>query len=544
MASDYRISRRSQDTRGLVVDRPEWSVDTTSYVVAKNVRFSENTVEMVRGTVPYSNLADQGSGSGTGSGGDEECANPPSVATISLAPVTSLDDPVVTASGVINLITRARFWDGSEQAIIGTNQFLYRISDTGSLIPINASQFNAPPEIVWETANLLNEYYFTNGLNQIQRWAGGFSATLNLTGTPPRSTHISEFENHLVLGRLVVPATGNSPLAFAGSGLGNPIDWDTTDPDSDAIIELVPEGSDPVKKVIRLGNHLAIYKEFSIHLLTYIGLPFVYERSQLVPWMGTVASGSVVPVADTHYFIGQDNIYKLTTTGIKDIGTAVWPLFDKMILPEFRQRIVGFHHIKQQEIIWGFRSVAGGGLPDLALVYNYRYDSFSMRDFPYSAAGYIKPVLAISDIWDTDTQEWDLDFSTWDEGSSNLSDLIAMVGDENGNLSLFEEPNIESDFPSELESGDWDGGDENRIKIIRGLKVDIKALTGSALKISIGERNSLDDSILWNGPVDYTGGGEVDLIAKGRWLRFKFEKEDGHYLMGSYTPIWKFAGNY
>jgi hypothetical protein len=87
---------------------------------------------------------------------------------------------------------------------------------------------------------------------------------------------------------------------------------------------------------------------------------------------------------------------------------------------------------------------------------------------------------ARNDSWDSQHQSWDVTSRSWDVPAS-LIDLENYVGNKAGILFEFEPEADSVDFDgiAVLESGLDDGGDDSRLKIENGMRVDVPALWGA-----------------------------------------------------------------
>ena len=131
MPTAFTRDRRPSPTLGLLLNQPPWQIDRRGFIVARNVRAVDGYIEKVRTWRGYesplscseSGLMIQGT-EDAAYGGDESF------------------ESVVAQGEAISLIGLARFSDGTEQGIIGTNSFLYRFDPaSGVLTKLNTVPF-------------------------------------------------------------------------------------------------------------------------------------------------------------------------------------------------------------------------------------------------------------------------------------------------------------------------------------------------------------------------------------------------------------------
>jgi hypothetical protein len=204
-------------------------------------------------------------------------------------------------------------------------------------------------------------------------------------------------------------------------------------------------------------------------------------------------------------------------------------------------------------VIWGFRN--GEDTDNWALVYNYETDSFTERQWPFYAAGYLRLSRStFLDTWNEQTDAWDdvpgTGTKSWDEFlAQSVQDYDLVTGDANGYLwdadnLLYEQANG-VDIEATLESKDFDFDAPNAVKQIGGVLLDIPVDTGdNPLTLEVGTRDNLNDDITWTSPRSYSGNGRIDVRAAGRYIRFRFKKNGGHFRLREWSPLYQVRGNY
>ena len=514
MASKFQTLPRKSPVLGMQQDRPTDEVDDRAWVTCRNVHILDNKLVKI--------------------GGWKQWTPPIGSDSIEAAP--------------ISLVGSATFQDGTQRGVVGTPSYLYEIGDDGIATALNATAFSANPACVWEMDEMLNDVIFTNYFDPPQDWSGAAGTLIALDGTPPNGYHVQEFQNHIVFGNIMY-SNQASPYSIANSNLGTIADWDFSNYQDEANMWPITAGNDPVMRMLRCDNYLVVYKQWSIHMVSYVGGTIPLSITQFVDGMGTMSSQSVCRVGDIHYYVGQDDVYSLTSSGNQRIGQRVWDKFYADIMPLQRDAIVGFADAQQHEVVFGYRSVHGTGDPDMAYVYHYLTDSYSIRDWPFTAAGYV-PIETSSGSPLVDSTDEVTDFSTrlWDATSSTPDTTLLLAGDINGQLwAEVTDPTVtpDLDVPLYLESGDTALGDEDSVKMMSGMRFNVPTLTGSPMQVWIGWRDDLEQDLTWDGPYLYDATvGRLDFTASGRWFRFKFIKPDGFLEMKEYAPIFRKRGNY
>lgn len=522
MASRFLPRSYLSPIAGLVLNAPPRGIDRKAWVTADNVRFRDGAVEKVRGYRSYATAGD---------------------------------------AKAVSMVKAIKKSDGTTRTIVGTREHLYELSGTPTLTALNAVAFAGGANDKWEGDQLLEAAYFALIANNVQTLAAGGVAVADLGGSPPKARYLTQFQSHIALGHLEVSGSiGPQYVAFSDIETeGGPTDWAFTDPASEADERLIPEGNTFVQRIIRLGDFLAIYKENSVHLATYIGLPDVYNIQQAESSRGAISGHSVVDIGgQRHLYVSDNNIYLFSGGAPAAIGDAVWSAFlgqvpGSSITPirsDSKGYIWSYHDPRLKEVTIAYRSTAGAGANDKALIWNYGSGAWSTRDWPFWSAGFHN-ITAATNAWTSQTQNWNAWSQSWsDLANLGLADFQTVAGDASGNLYVVEEPGqfdaAGTDTNATLESGDDDLGDYTRNKIVGGMWVDLPAVSGTnALEIYVGTRDKLTDAIEWNTtPYTASESGRVDFMRSGRWWRWKFVKRGGYFVMREYAPLYQYRGNH
>ena len=91
------------------------------------------------------------------------------------------------------------------------------------------------------------------------------------------------------------------------------------------------ETPDWIMAAARLSDYGVIYKERSIHMIAYVGLPYVFQRREIVSGVGLLGPKALVNLGSEHIFMGPDNFYVFDGSDVERIGDPVWrEVFDVM----------------------------------------------------------------------------------------------------------------------------------------------------------------------------------------------------------------------
>ncbi len=134
---------------------------------------------------------------------------------------------------------------------------------------------------------------------------------------------ISNHENHLVLGRVTREDSTTDYYKLYFSDINNDVIWGGDDFSNDADIVTFQSTTDQVQAIVPLYQYLVVFKNNSIHLMTYQGLPIIYSDQLINTVIGTIYPFSVVSVNNLIFFIGNDNVYVFDGNTTTPIGTEI-----------------------------------------------------------------------------------------------------------------------------------------------------------------------------------------------------------------------------
>ena len=199
-----------------------------------------------------------------------------------------------------------------------------------------------------------------------------------------------------------------------------PTSWDETDDAKDTGEADLAETTGHVVDCLTLGNINVVYKEGSTWGMQLIGGQSVFRFWPMFTDLGLYAVGCVGEFDAKHFVVSRDDV--VVHNGQKwesviDSRNKEW-LFNN-IHEEYYQRTYVAMHSKRQEayICFVSRGATSPTYPDMALVWNMQYNTWSVRElggFGHMAYGVVDNESLDSEIWDNDEEFWDTDEEVWD----------------------------------------------------------------------------------------------------------------------------------
>jgi hypothetical protein len=226
-----------------------------------------------------------------------------------------------------------------------------------------------------DTAGAL-KYVASNGIDNPIYWTGTGNFA-DLGGSPNKGKIIFNFNHHLLIINCIVSGSA-APQRIDWSDLGKPEVWTGGASGNNNLAST----SDFIVGVSFLRSQLAILKEVSISLCTYVGgvNPFEFEENK-IKTIGCSARGSIQPMGDTIMFLGWDDIYVFDGFTTRGIGGKVRNAIMNSINPA-KLAAIHSHIIEELGLYILFVPTVGEDYCTKAWVYDYTNDVwFGQWDF-------------------------------------------------------------------------------------------------------------------------------------------------------------------
>lgn len=365
-------------------------------------------------------------------------------------------------------------------------------------------------DIIYDT------FIFTNGIDPIMRWTGPGVAVSPLPNTTFRARCVRKFKE-----RLVALGDPNEPQMVRWTAPGTIDDW--SGPGSGAAV--LSEGVDWIVTAEVLGDALAIYKERSVVLCTYVGGDLVFRFDQIVAGIGVPAAKAVMNLGNEHILLAWDDIYEYQGgRAVDPIGDPIQEILYPFSNPQAIRRSCAVV-VEERNEIWFFVPSGGSDVPNVAWVYNYATGRWFKHQLRVTATGYWdrQHDMTLGSVQGT-IGEQTARFG--DRTFLALSPLIALgTGD---GLVLQVDPTVLTDdlapIPAYWVSKQFDGGEPHRWKRWVGVEFEANAYHVKVeVRVDDGEWTTVADvsSVLVPSPELYPQYDLVPRMEPSRWKRFK-----------------------
>lgn len=403
--------------------------------------------------------------------------------------------------------------------------------------------------------------YFNNGVDKPQVWntPGLGTALVDLPNWPANTTAkvVRDFKAYMVALDVTLSGARDrrkvkwSHTADAGS---LPSSWDHTDTTKDAGEVSLSEGRDGIVDALPLGDVNVIYTELMTWAMRFIGGTYMFDFHPIFHSSGLLAQGCAAQFLNKHFVVTQDDIVVHDGTNIESVidqRLREWFFANLNSSTYFLTRVVPFKRLHE---MWVCFPTAGGAL-DTALIWNWRTNTWTLRDLPLVraiASSLHSPTYSI-DLWESESVlTWDIETEKeWGDALSDklVESILCSPINTTGILRVRDDLRqfAGSNFTSYVERKgiaaiglDRDGRvatDTGRQKLLLEVWPKVEAAAGTTINVYVGAHEKPDgDDVVWKPPKVFTVGTDVKVPAytSGRYLAVKFEDQG--------SADWKMSG--
>lgn len=273
----------------------------------------------------------------------------------------------------------------------------------------------------------------------------------------------------------------------------------------------ITDGVDWIQAMRPLNNYLVVYKERSIHILSYVGGDMVFEKRPSIQGIGLIAPRALIDLGDEHIFIGWDNIYSFNLMEPKIAGDNIAKEFFRLLDPGKSSNINNFFVEEIPEAYFTFTSInSPDGNPDMALVYNTDTRAWSLRELPMTSFGFWQSTT--DESWESDDEEWDEDDTLWDDSKNTTNSPLNLCADANGYVYEFNGNSKDgADIACNLETGLIAFEKPYILKRLMRIQFMVSREGDYNLDIRIGVCDNVEDEVKWYGAGNVLGGAPYQM---------------------------------
>lgn len=335
------------------------------------------------------------------------------------------------------------------------------------------------------------------------------------------------FRNYLIAMDITKSGTRDSRLvAWSTSSPSNdvPPTWDKDDATEDAGEEPINQTNGDILDGLSLYDQFFIYKSDSVWGMSYIGGTLTFRIYPVFKDVGILATDCVAEFDGKHFVVTNGDVIihngQSKESVISDRRRN--ELFSSIDPTNFKKTYVAVNYPENE--VWICYPSTGSTLPDSAMIYNWRNQTWSDRALPSA------PFISFGIVDDSgevktwaDTGTWDTDTTTWDETNYNPTDRKMVMAATNifqlDSTTQFDGTN----FTANVQRDSLFFGDPETIKQVNGLW--IRSSGTGTLSISLGYQMNPDEAITWKSAQTFTVGTnkKIPYRISGRYISYKIE---------------------
>lgn len=423
-----------------------------------------------------------------------------------------------------------RFWVYAGLTSLGAVK-----EDTHTNITRAAGGYSATENDKWTGGVLSGVLIVNNGVDVPQYWGGDIAVKANdLPAWPStlRTKVLRCFRNFVFAfnnsnGAVKLPYEvrwsqpadpGNLPTSYA---LNDPAldsgSFDLADTD-DVIVDALP-----------LGQQMIVYKENSIWALDYVGAPYIWASKPISKEFGCLAANCVTAFPGGHVGLSQGDVIRFDGSAARSIAddrTRRW-LFNNLNAERYERSFV-VPNFRRNEV-WVCVPQVGSDWPDVALIWNWKDDTWGIRDLAQASCGAAGTIVYdIGNSWEGDPEPWESDDTAWNQYEYTKATPRLMIGSAvNVDLRLADVGKTFGGVPmrARLEKTGMSFGDPSILKFVRGVRLRLQANEGVQADVYVGSQDDLDGPIEWSQPCPFIVGQDLkaDVTTTGRYIALAIE---------------------
>jgi hypothetical protein len=413
------------------------------------------------------------------------------------------------ASENLNNVVAGRNPDGTTDIFAGSTTNLYKLDSTDlTLDDVSGATYATPAGQRWRFTQFGHRLIAANGNARIQGWLLGTStAWADLAADAPRARYVTVVRDFVVSGY-------NSDSGFSyrvqWAALNDETNW-TPSATTQADFQDIPDGGSVVG--VTGGEFGLIFMDRSIHRMSYVGSPLVFQFDNIARNLGCYEANSIIQYQGVSFFLSDDGFYACDGQNIIPIGNEKVNRFfysdvDEVFLSNMSAAIDPFRNL----VIWSYASKVQGGNVDKLLIYNFETKKWSSGTTDVDrVADASTPSVTLEglDAFSTsiDALPTSLDSRQWVGGK------MMFAGVRNAKIVTFTGVNS----TATIQTGDLSA--ENRKTAVTLVQPIVD--NGSA-SVAISSRNLLSESVTFGTASAADSENRVSIRSMGRYHQLEF----------------------
>lgn len=394
--------------------------------------------------------------------------------------------------------------DGVTKLFAAGRTKIYTVSGVGALTEENSGYTTAATER-FRFTQFGDRVICTNNSEKLQSWVlGSSTAFADLSASAPVAKYITVVRDFVVCANTYSGGVQNQ-YKVQWSALNDETDWTasvTTQSDSQEI----PDGGQIMG--IRGGEFGLVLLERSIHRMSYVGTPFIFQFDNISRNKGCMVSGSIAQLQGLTFFLSDDGFYVCDGQQVISIGSEKvdrWFL-DDVSEADYSTMSAAVDPVRKL-VLWNYKSKDGSRK---LIAYN-----FTTKKWTYTDAGtdYISDASTASST----LEELDSLSASIDALETPLDSILFAGGKYflGGTYGTKVMTYTGTPMTARIETGDIEAGGQSLVTLARP-QVD----QGSAT-VAVASRRLLSENVTFSTPVAATTDNRVSLRGSGKYHRIQ-----------------------
>ena len=308
---------------------------------------------------------------------------------------------------------------------------------------------------------------------------------------------------------------------------GLPFTWDETDRSALAGRAQVGGQSGALIDGLSLRDSFVLYSENAINMLHLMLDEFVWRRVEVSQTTGVFAKDVVTEVRGIHYFITDGDIVSFNGNTLKSIinNRLRRRMQANMNVSAYKNSYIVRNTVRNE--IWFCVPEDTAELPNIAYIYNWQNDSWSLRELPEDIAFANYGAQAVPQVtWNNWQGTWNSQLSPWSNSQlSPMDDTVIGVKPTPSELHILDPYASPSDnsFNTVIERTNYAiGGLRQTVHVSR---IFPKLEGGGTVKITLGAQDYPNSPVRWKPSqiFDINTDRKLDIRVTGELLAYRIE---------------------
>ena len=380
---------------------------------------------------------------------------------------------------------------------------IYTVSGSGTLTQVNTGLTTGNNDRVRFT-QFGKSVIICNNSNKLKSWVLGTSTTFaEVAATAPIAKFITVVRDFVVCANTL--ETTQQQYRVRWSAINDETDWvENVNTQSD--YQDIPDGGQIMG--IRGGEFGLVLLERSIHRMTYVGTPFIFQFDNISRNKGCMVSGSVAQYQGITFFLSDDGFYMCDGQQVVPIGAEK---VDRFFLSdaseaEYNSMSAAIDPVRKL-VIWNYKSVDA---TRKLMIYNFQTKKWTYGDANTDYLG--EASSGASTLEELDSISGSIDALT-----TSLDSLLYIGGKYflGGTYGTRVYSFTGANLTGSIATGDIDVGANSVVTLARPI-VD----NGSG-SLSVASRTLLNQSVTYGTSTAADSENRVSLRSAGRYHRLK-----------------------